>query len=139
MKKNRVTGIGGILFRCREPEALKAWYGKHLGLQTDRYGTSFEFRHADDPQRKGFLQWSPMPENSAYFEPSTSPFMINYRVTDLEALVEELRKEGVTVLDEIETFDYGKFVHILDPEGHKIELWEPVDEVYDEIAEARTK
>ncbi len=139
MKKNRVSGIGGILFRCREPEALKAWYGKHLGLQTDRYGTSFEFRHADDPQRKGFLQWSPMPENSTYFEPSKAPFMINYRVTDLEALVEGSRKAGVTVLDEIETFDYGKFVHILDPEGHKIELWEPVDEVYDDIAEARTK
>ena len=84
---------------------------------------------------KGFTQWSPFNESTKYFEPSTKDFMINYRVADLEALVEELRKEGVTVVDKIEKYDYGKFVHILDAEGNKIELWEPNDIVYEKMGE----
>jgi predicted enzyme related to lactoylglutathione lyase len=137
MKK--VTGIGGIFFKCKDPEKMKEWYNNNLGLQTDAYGTSFEWRLGDDPNKKGFTQWSPFPENTKYIEPSTKDFMINYRVENIEALVEELKKDGVTILDEIETYDYGKFVHILDIEGNKIELWEPVDTEYDKIADGRTK
>jgi predicted enzyme related to lactoylglutathione lyase len=134
----RVTGVGGIFFKCQDPDNIKAWYAQHLGFNTDPYGTNFEWRQAADPQKKGFTQWSPFAANTKYFEPSTREFMINFRVEDLEALVPLLKAEGVTVLDEIESFDYGKFVHILDPEGNKIELWEPVDEHYDEIVDGRT-
>jgi predicted enzyme related to lactoylglutathione lyase len=134
----RVTGVGGIFFKCQDPENVKAWYAQHLGFKTDQWGTNFEWRQAADPQKKGFTQWSPFPAGTKYFEPSSKEFMINFRVEDLEALVPILKAEGVTVLDEIETFDYGKFVHILDPEGNKIELWEPVDEDYDRIADGRT-
>jgi predicted enzyme related to lactoylglutathione lyase len=134
----RVTGVGGIFFKCEDPDKIKAWYADHLGFQTDQWGTNFEWRQASDPQKKGFTQWSPFSANTKYFEPSTREFMINFRVENLEALVPILKAEGVTVLDEIESFDYGKFVHILDPEGNKIELWEPVDEDYDRIVDGRT-
>ena len=137
MKK--VTGIGGIFFKCKDPNKMREWYKTHLGLQTDQYGTSFEWRLADDPSKKGYLQWSPFSENTKYFDPSEKQFMINYRVENLEALVEELKKEGVTITDSIESFDYGKFVHIMDMEGNKIELWEPVDEAYDKAADGKTK
>ena len=137
--KKRVQGIGGIFFISEYPGKIKMWYKKHLGLDTDQYGTSFEWRQADDPNRKGFSQWSPFNSATKYFNPSDKEFMINYRVEDLEWLVEELKKEGVTVLDEIENFDYGKFVHIIDPEGNKIELWQPVDEVFDSGIKGRTK
>jgi len=137
MKK--VTGIGGIFFKCKDPNKMKEWYNKNLGMQTDDYGTSFEWRQADDPDKKGYTQWSPFPETTKYIEPSKKDFMINYRVDDIEALVTELKKDGVNVLDEIESFDYGKFVHILDIEGNKIELWEPQDEEYDKIVDGRTK
>jgi len=114
----------------RSTKAIKKmneWYKTHLGFETSQYGTNFEWREATDPTKKGSTQWSPFAETTKYFEPSTKDFMINYRVENLEALVEELKKEGVTVLDKVETYDYGKFVHILDVEGNKIELWEPVD------------
>lgn len=137
MKK--VTGIGGIFFKCKDPEKVKEWYSKNLGLKTDEYGTSFEWRQGENPDKKGFTQWSPFSETTKYIEPSTKDFMINYRVENIEALVEELKKDGVKVLDEIETYDYGKFVHIMDPEGNKIELWEPVDVKYDKIVDGRTK
>ncbi|MFA5011500.1 MAG: VOC family protein [Ignavibacteria bacterium] len=137
MKK--VTGIGGIFFKCKDPEKVKEWYKAHLGLNIDKYGTSFEWRYSENPEQKGFLQWSPFPENTKYFTPSEKEFMINYRVEDLEKLVEELRESGVTILDEIEAFEYGKFVHILDLEGNKIELWEPNDSEYEKIAEGKTK
>jgi predicted enzyme related to lactoylglutathione lyase len=123
----RVTGIGGIFFKCKDPNKVNDWYKTHLGLNTGPYGASFEWRQAEDPTKSGTTQWSAFAEKTNYFEPSTKDFMINYRVENLEALVEELKKEGVTVLDKIETYDYGKFVHILDVEGNKIELWEPVD------------
>lgn len=137
MKK--VTGIGGIFFKCKDPDKIKEWYKTHLGLETDQYGTNFEWRQGSAPAEKGFTQWSPFSEKTKYFEPSTKGFMINYRVANLEALIEELRKEGVTVLDEIAAYEYGKFVHILDIEGNKIELWEPNDIEYDKIVEGRTK
>lgn len=135
----RVTGVGGIFFKCNDPDKMKSWYQTHLGLNTDAYGTSFEFRKSDAPEQKGFLQWSPFAADTKYFEPSTKEFMINYRVDNLVALVEALKAEGVQVLDEIETFEYGSFVHILDAEGNKIELWEPKDTEYAKIAEAITK
>ncbi|MCW3074082.1 MAG: hypothetical protein JWP69_1151 [Flaviaesturariibacter sp.] len=137
MKK--VTGIGGIFFKCKDPKAMQEWYAKNLGLQTDQYGTNFEWRQGEDSTKKGFTQWSPFKETTKYFEPSTKEFMINYRVENLEALVEALRKDGVTITDKIETVDYGKFVHIMDPEGNKIELWEPNDAEYDKIVTGRTK
>jgi predicted enzyme related to lactoylglutathione lyase len=140
-KKNRVkkvTGIGGIFFKCEHPEEMKSWYSKNLGLITNRYGALFEFRKSDKPAEKGYLQWSPFEEDTDYFEPSDKDFMINYRVENLEELVEELKKNGVPVLDKIETFEYGKFVHILDPENNKIELWEPADEVFTRIYKNKT-
>ena len=135
----RVTSLGGIFFKCKDPDKMKEWYSKHLGLQTDSYGTSFEWRQADDPTKKGYTAWSTFNEDTNYMEPSKKDFMINYRVENLEWLIEELKKEGVKVVDEIESFEYGKFVHILDPENNKIELWEPNDIEYDKILEVRTK
>lgn len=137
MKK--VTGIGGIFFKSRNPQLIKEWYKKHLGMNVDEYGTSFESRDSDNPDKKTFLQWSPFSDETNYFEPSNKEFMINYRVENLESLVEELKKEGVTITDDIETFEYGKFVHILDVEGNKIELWEPNDDEFEKIAEGKTK
>jgi predicted enzyme related to lactoylglutathione lyase len=135
----RVTGIGGVFFKCKDPDAVKQWYKAHLGLDTDAYGTTFEWRQSENAGQKGFTQWSPMKDDTSYFAPSESSFMINYRVHDLEALIPILKAEGVTIVDQIESFEYGKFVHILDPEGRKIELWEPNDEEYDKILEVRTK
>ena len=123
MKK--VTGIGGVFFKCKDPKKMKEWYKTHLGLNTNDYGANFEWREAFDSTKKGSTTWSPFPETTKYFAPSTKDFMINYRVADLEALVVELKKEGVTIVDKMETFDYGKFIHIIDMEGNKVELWEP--------------
>jgi predicted enzyme related to lactoylglutathione lyase len=133
VKMKRVTGIGGIFFKCKDPAKMREWYKTHLGLNTNQYGSVFEWRHATDSSQKGYTQWSPFKESTKYFEPSTKDFMINYRVYDLTALVVELRKEGVTVVDTIATADYGKFVHILDAEGNKVELWEPNDVVYERM------
>ncbi len=135
----KVTGIGGIFFKSKDPKALKEWYKTHLGFQTDDYGTNFEWRQADDTTKTGSTQWSPFGEKTTYFEPSQKDFMINYRVENLESLVAQLQKEGVTIVDKIESFDYGKFIHILDNEGNKIELWEPIDEEYDKIKQGVTK
>ncbi len=129
MKK--VTGIGGIFFKTKDPKATKEWYARHLGFDTDEYGAAFTFKKDEDPLKNGYLQWSPFKADTDYFAPSTKEFMINYRVENLIELVKMLKEEGVTICDEIETYDYGKFVHILDNDGNKIELWEPVDEVFD--------
>ncbi len=135
----RVTGIGGIFFKSQDPAKANDWYKTHLGLETDQYGTTFEWRHGGNPDKKGFTQWSPFKQSTDYFKPSDQEYMINFRVDDLVALVEQLKKEGVTIVDEIESFEYGKFVHILDGEGKKIELWEPVDEEYDKMIGVRTQ
>lgn len=137
--KKRVTGLGGIFFKVKDPSKTKDWYQQHLGLNTDPYGATFEWRNSENSNKKGFTQWSPMKDDTEYFKPSEKDFMINYRVENLLDLVEELKAEGVRILDEIEDTEYGKFVHILDPDGHSIELWEPVDDVYDKIAENKTK
>ena len=131
----KVTGIGGIFFKCKDPKKVMAWYQKHLGLNTNEYGAVFEWRQGADTTKKGFTQWSPFSEKTTYFEPSTKDFMINYRVDNLEALVAQLKKDSVTITDKIETYDYGKFVHIVDIEGNKIELWEPKDIEYEKLGE----
>lgn len=129
----RVTGIGGIFFKCKDPKALREWYQTHLGLNTNQYGAVFEWYQGADSSKKGFSQWSPFKETTKYFLPSTKEFMINYRVANMDALLIELKKEGVTITDTMQSYDYGKFVHILDLEGNKIELWEPNDKVYEEM------
>jgi predicted enzyme related to lactoylglutathione lyase len=129
----RVTSIGGIFFKCKEPKKVREWYQQHLGLEVNAYGSVFEWYQGADSTQKGFTQWSPFNEKTNYFEPSTKEFMINYRVADLDALVLELKKEGVTITDTVATYDYGKFVHIMDLEGNKLELWEPNDKVYENM------
>jgi predicted enzyme related to lactoylglutathione lyase len=129
-KMKKVTGVGGIFFKCKDPKAINEWYKTHLGFDTTPYGTSFEWQQSDAESgetKKGLTQWNPFAADTKYFEPSIKDFMMNYRVDNLEALVEELKKENVTILDKMETYDYGKFIHILDMEGNKIQLWEPID------------
>jgi predicted enzyme related to lactoylglutathione lyase len=132
-KTKKVTGIGGVFFKCKDPKKLREWYQNNLGLNTNQYGAVFEWYQGADSTRKGFLQWSPFNEKTKYFEPSAKDFMINYRVENIESLVAELKKNGVTIVDTIETYDYGKFVHILDLEWNKLELWEPNDIVYEQL------
>ena len=136
MKK--VTGIGGIIFKSTDPQKSRDWYRDNLGLVTNEYGSLFEFRQAENPEEKGYTQWSPFAADTKYFEPSKKEFMINFRVENIEKLVEELKSNGVTICDDIEGFEYGKFVHIMDNDGNKIELWEPVDTVFNAEYEGKT-
>lgn len=124
----RVTGLGGIFFKSENPKEQNQWYAKHLGLPTSDYGTTFEWREKDNAETIGQTLWTPFKADTKYFEPSTKEFMVNFRVENLEWLLETLRAEGVTILGEMQVYDYGKFAHILDPEGNKIELWEPTEE-----------
>lgn len=134
----RITGIGGIFFKSEDPKELKAWYAEHFGMPTNEYGAMFEFREGADPRSIGYLQWSPFSQKTTYFAPSEKPFMINYRVKGIEALVDELKASGATVTDSIATYEYGKFVHVMDPEGNKLELWEPMDSVFTNLYEGTT-
>ena len=124
----RVTGIGGIFFKSNDPKAMREWYAKHLGLPVSEYGTMFEWRHADEPEKKGTTVWNPFKADTKYFEPSGREYMLNYRVENLEWLLGELKKEGVEQVGEMQVYEYGKFAHIVDPEGNKIELWEDTGE-----------
>ncbi len=122
----RVIGIGGIFFFSDDPAEARKWYARNLGFEINEWGSSsFESRDLSDPDQVNSLQWSPFKKGDAYFFPSKKEFMINYRVRHIELLVEKLRANGVTLLDDIVTYDYGKFVHVIDAEGNKIELWEP--------------
>ena len=122
----KVTGIGGIFFFSDNPQEMKEWYAKNLGLEINEWGSSsFDSRDINKPDQINSLQWSPFEKGSDYFAPSKKEFMLNYRVQNIEGLVNKLKANGVTILDDIATFDYGKFVHIMDTEGNKIELWEP--------------
>lgn len=123
----KVTGIGGIFFFCENPKETREWYAKNLGLEVNDWGSTFESRNINKPDEINALQWSPFKKGSDYFAPSKKEFMINYRVQNIEGLVNQLRENGVTIVDEIATFEYGKFVHIMDAEGNKIELWEPAE------------
>lgn len=124
----RVTGIGGIFFKSDDPKVLMAWYQKHLGIKADSYGGwSFQWREKRRAQRIGYTVFSPFKTDTPYFDPSEAPYMFNFRVENLHALLAQLRREGVHVLDRVEEFPYGKFGWIIDPEGRKIELWEPPD------------
>ena len=125
MKK--VTGIGGIFFKCKDPNKMKEWYKTHLGIDAGQYGASFEWYQDAEGKKKGLTQWNLNSETAKLYEPSTKDFMVNYRVENLGALVEELKKNGVTIVDNIESFDYGKFINILDAEGNKIQLSKPKD------------
>ncbi len=122
----RVTGLGGIFFKVDDPARCKAWYRTHLGLEaTDETGTSFRWRDPDAPDRSCITVWSPFPRGTNYFGPGAAPFMINYRVADLDALLAQLRKEGVKVEDKVEEMEFGRFGWITDSEGNRVELWEP--------------
>lgn len=141
MKDNtpKVTGIGGIFFRSKNPKETREWYGTNLGLAVNEFGSPFEFRNANKPEEINYLNWNPFDENTDYFNPSKKEFMINYRVQNIEGLVTKLRENGATIVDEIEEYKYGKFVHIMDPEGNKIELWEPLDSFFTQMGETTTK
>jgi len=126
--KKRVTGIGGLFFKSKDPKASKDWYKKHLDFNTDDYGCTFWWKDKNDNDAS--TQWSPFKGDTTYFEPSKKDFMFNYRVEDLETLIKTLREEGVTIVGDMQTYDYGKFAWILDNENNKIELWEPIDAVF---------
>lgn len=122
----RVTGIGGIFIKAKDPEALRAWYRDHLGIAVEDWGgTAFRWNGPDNTSGAGTTVWSIFAADSDYFAPSTAPFMVNYRVDDLAALLAALRAEGCTVDDKVQDYEYGKFGWVTDPEGNKIELWQP--------------
>ncbi|MGY0390971.1 VOC family protein [Bizionia sp. KMM 8389] len=123
--KKRVTGIGGLFFKTKNPKETKDWYKKHLGFNTDDYGCTFWGKDTDNKETS--IQWSPFPEDTTYYEPSKKDFMFNYRVENLKELLGTLKNEGVTIIGEIQEYEYGKFGWILDNDGNKIELWEPID------------
>jgi len=127
-EEKRVTGIGGFFFKTENPKELKEWYKNHLGLNTDDYGCTFWWKNENGDDCS--TQWSPFESDTNYFEPSQKQFMQNFRVHDLEALLKKLLQEGVTIIDEMQTYEYGKFAWILDPENNKIELWEPIDSAF---------
>jgi len=126
----KVTGLGGVFFKAKDPKAMYAWYEEHLGIQGEasKGGAMFYWRYNDDPEKTGTTVWSIFPENTKYFGTGSAPFMFNYLVDDLKGLLEKLKAEGVTVDPKVEEADYGKFGWITDPEGNRIELWEPAKE-----------
>lgn len=126
--EKRVTGIGGFFFKSENPKELVAWYGKYLGLKTDDYGSTFWWKDANGNDCS--TQWSPFASDTAYFTPSEKQFMQNFRVDNLELLLQKLSDEGVTIVGDMQTYEYGKFGWILDIEGNKIELWEPIDSIF---------
>ena len=123
----KVIGIGGIFFYTDNPDKTKEWYTKNLGLEINDWGSSsFESRNINNPDEINSLQWNPFKTGDEYFLPSKKEFMINYIVQNIEGLIDKLKENGVTIVDEIVTYDFGKFIHIMDAEGNKIELWEPI-------------
>lgn len=123
----RVTGLGGVFFKCADPESVKKWYREHLGIESDQWGFAFLWRDLEDPEQRGYTVWSPFPDATEYFEPSEQPYMFNYRVADMDALLPQLEAEGVEVVGGPDSEANGKFAWILDPDGRKIELWEPIE------------
>jgi predicted enzyme related to lactoylglutathione lyase len=133
MSDPKITGIGGVFFKAKSPKKLQQWYAKHLGLILNPYGATFEMRNAKNPEKTKYIHWSVFANDTDYFNCSQKPFMINYRVQEIEKLVNRLKKIGVTVVDEIKSYPYGKFVHILDPEGNALKLWEPKEDFFDNM------
>jgi len=125
--ERRVIGLGGVFFKSKDPKNLYAWYERHLGIKEEGggQGAMFPWRRADDPSSETCTVWAVFPEATKYFDPTTAPFMLNYQVENLDALLEALRAEGVTIDPKREDADYGRFAWITDPEGRRIELWEP--------------
>ncbi len=121
----RVVGLGGVFFKSRDPKALYDWYRRHLGVESAADGSGAMWRDADHPEIPGCVVWAIFPQDTKYFEPSQSSFMINFRVENLDELLNALRADGVQVDPKVEDHDYGKFGWIMDPEGNRIELWEP--------------
>lgn len=123
----KVVGVGGIFFYSNNPKESNEWYSKNLGFEINDWGSSsFDSRNVDNPDEVNSFQWKAFKNGDEYFSPSKKEFMVNYQVQNIEGLVAKLKSNGVNVLDSIATYDYGKFVHILDSEGRKIELWEPI-------------
>jgi predicted enzyme related to lactoylglutathione lyase len=123
----KVTGIGGIFFYSDNLKETNEWYIKNLGIEINDWGSSsFESRNINRPDEINSLQWKPFQTGDEYFSPSKKDFMINYQVQNIEGLVNKLKENGVTILDSIATYDFGKFIHIMDSEGNKLELWEPI-------------
>ena len=137
-KKNYITGIGGLFIKSEDPKKMNQWYSDTLNLNTTEYGTTFRFID-ERTGKQAVSQFSFFSEESDYFEPSKKEAMYNFRVRDLEDFLEELRSKGVQVVGEVQTFEYGKFAHIIDPEGNKIELWEPIDSGFGESMEDDSK
>ncbi len=135
----RVTGIGGIFFKSKNPAALRVWYEKNLGMRMVESGTNFEWHQGIDSTKKGFTLWVPFKETTKYFQPSDKQFMINYRVEQLDALLAKLKVAGILPTDTVEKASYGNFVHLMDPEGNKIELWEPNDVEFAKMGTITTK
>jgi len=128
MKMKRVTGIGGVFFKAKNTDALNNWYRDHLGFKTTEWGATFIWNDADPSNTTlGSTTWSAFKDDSKYFHPSAEPFMFNYRVHNLRQLLDVLKTEGIEPVEAVQEFDYGKFGWIMDPEGRKIELWEPID------------
>lgn len=135
----RVTGLGGIFFKAKNPAALKTWYEKNLGMRMVQSGTNFEWHQGADSTKKGFTLWAPFKETTKYFGSPEKQFMINYRVEQLDALLLKLKVAGISPVDSVEKASYGSFVHLMDPEGNKIELWEPNDVEYAKLGTITTK
>lgn len=123
----KVTGIGGVFFKCDDKDATLKWYRDKLGIEADQYGFPFLWRELGDASRRGYTVWSPFARDTKYFDPSGQPFMVNFRVEGIEALIDKLRAAGVEVVGDIEQHENGKFAWVVDPAGTKLELWEPVD------------
>ncbi len=121
----RVIGLGGVFFKSQDNKAVREWYQNHLGIESEEWGAIFPWRRKENPEEESYTAWSPFKADTNYFEPSNHDYMINYQVDDLDSLLNELRKEGVTVVGNVEESEFGKFGWVLDPEGRKIELWEP--------------
>ncbi len=138
-RPGRVTGIGGVFFRSADPQATRDWYGEHLGLGIEDHGSNFRWRSSTEPDRKGFTLWSPFDDATDYFGAPDQQAMINYRVNDLDAMLRRLRDAGVEIVGEMEVQTFGRFQHIIDGDGRRVELWEPVDTEYEKIAEGITE
>ena len=121
----RVTGFGGLFFKSDDPQKIKEWYRKHLGIQSESWGTQFFWRDDENPQERGYTAWSVFKKDTTYFQPSEKTFMMNFRVDNLPELLKVLKQEGVDIIGEMVEEEFGKFAWVMDPDGNKVKLWEP--------------